>query len=443
MNKTGARAGLGGWVLYALLLGLGAAHWVLFFGVPPALPREAEDWPKEFRYYAILRQAVTEGRIPYFISQPIQETRKFFALPETVLSPQIVLLRYLSIDAFFVAHVVLLYALGLAACFALRRRYQLSLPAFALLWLLLSFNGHITSHLAIGHSMWGGYFLLPAFFLFVLQLVEAPPAGSAPIAIGVTLGVMLLQGSYHVFVWCVLYLLLLLAFDRPSRGEVLKALGWSLGLGLFRLVPAAVILLGRRVQAFETGFPSVQDLLAGLLVVRDVTFPRRGGGSMGGLRWWEFDTYIGIVALIWLIVFGVIALLATSKPRRRLALPMLAMTALSMDGLFRPFSALKIPLISSERVSSRMLILPLGLLVVVATVATEEWLRRGRSGRRIAVAALALSTALLLGRHSYVWSVPIVAPLLQPPPHARDLGIEIVAPRESGEKGADHTEACA
>src|SRR5688572_25038604 len=94
--------------LAAVLLAAGSLHWIFFFGVPPQVPREQADWPKEFRYYAALRQAAVEMRIPYFVSLPIQDTRKFLAIPEVVVSPQVLLLRFLSIDAFLVVHFVLL-----------------------------------------------------------------------------------------------------------------------------------------------------------------------------------------------------------------------------------------------------------------------------------------------------------------------------------------------
>jgi hypothetical protein len=414
------------WPLAASCLLAGILHWALFLGVPTVLPRESADWPKEFRYYTVLKQAVTEGRVPYFVSVSLQDTRKFLAIPETVLSPQIVLLRWVSIDTFFLIHVLLLQAVGLAACLAIRRRYELSTPSFLLLWLLLGFNGHVTAHLAIGHSMWGGYFLLPWFFLLVLDLVEAERPRT-PIGIGLVLGLMLLQGSFHPFVCCVLFLTVLLLADGASRRRNLEALAWTAGLTLFRLAPAAAILLARRAQDFQTGYASPVDLAAGLAWVRDVQFPRRGAGSMGGLRWWEFDAFVGVVALVWLAIAGLGLGFAKSGRYRRLAWPMAVVALLSLDSLYLPLNLSHLPLLGAERVSSRLLIVPLGFLVVIAAVAGDEWARHFRR-RRLVVGLVAGATALLLAWHSYVWSVPSVARRLVPPPHARDLSIEIVDP---------------
>jgi hypothetical protein len=404
----------------------------MVFGMPPRVPHEAQDWPKEMRYYGILRQSVRDGTVPYFVSRPIQETRKFLAIPEVVWSPQIVLLRWLDTDAFLFVNVVLLQALGTLGLLALRRRYGLSMAPFLLMWLLLAFNGHITAHLAVGHSMWGGYFLIPFFLLSILDLVDRAPAPRWPIHVGLVLAAMLLQGSYHVFVWCVL-LLLLLAVVHPDRRAtaIALALAWSAGLGLVRLVPAAVILLGRHPQTFETGYPSVGDLAAGLVRIRDATFPRRGGGSMGGLQWWEYDAYVGGVALAWILVAGARGLMS----RRRLAAPLALMAVLSMGSLYRPINTLGVPLLASQRVTSRLLVVPLGMLIVIAAIATEGWVRTGR--RRAAVVWwIVLVTGASLVAHSRVWTMAEIGRLSPAPPHARDLEIEIVAPPLDGDKDA-------
>jgi hypothetical protein len=419
--------------LFVLLLVLGAAHWAWIFGVPPRLPRETADWPKEVRYYVVLQQAVTEARLPYYVSRPIQETRKFLAIPETVLSPQIVLLRWLDIDAFLWVNVVLLHAVGTVGCLLLRRRHVLSAPVFLLLWLVVAFGGHIVAHLAIGHSMWGGYFLLPFFCLLALD-PPGPSRGRWPIAMGVTLGAMLLQGSFHVFVWCVIFLLLQMAFG-PGRAAIGTALAWAGAFGVVRLAPAAAILQGRRDALLQTGYPGLVELLQGLAIVRDAGVPRLGGGSMGGLQWWEFDTYVGPVALVWVLVFGVPALAAADR-RWRLAVPIGVMTLLSLDRLYAPVNALGIPLLASQRVTSRFLIVPLLFVAVLAAAASERWRTAGARLRTGVLWLAAAATAVLLAVHSHAWRMERVESLLPKPPHTRDLDITIVPPEMDGPKDA-------
>ena len=72
------------------------------------------DWPKEVRYYVALQQALVDGRIPYYVSRSIQETRKFLANPEVPWSPDVLLLRFVGIEVFLVLKVLLWYAVGFA-----------------------------------------------------------------------------------------------------------------------------------------------------------------------------------------------------------------------------------------------------------------------------------------------------------------------------------------
>ena len=81
------------------------------------------------------------------------------------ISPQVLLLRFLDPATYVLVNIWIFYAIGFLALLLLRRRYHLSLAAFLPMYLLFSFNGHITAHLVVGHLEWVGYFLLPLFCL--------------------------------------------------------------------------------------------------------------------------------------------------------------------------------------------------------------------------------------------------------------------------------------
>jgi hypothetical protein len=251
---------------------------------------------------------------------------------------------------------------------------------------------------------------------------------------GVTLGAMLLQGSFHVFVWCVLFLLLQMAVG-PGRLAIGAGLAWAGAFSLLRLAPAAVILQGRRDAELQTGYPGLVELVQGLAIVRDAGVPRTGGGSMGGLQWWEFDTYVGPVALVWLLVFGLRALVPADR-RWRLAVPIGVMTLLSMDRLYAPVNALGIPLLASQRVTSRFLIVPLLLVAVLAAIESERWRTAGARVRTSLLWLTAAATLVLLALHSHTWRTERVESLLPKPPHARDLDVVIVPPETEGPKDA-------
>src|SRR4029079_17255951 len=89
---------------------------------------------------------------------------------------------------------------------------------------------------------------------------------------------------------------------------------------------------------------------------------------------------------------------------------------------------LALPLLSGERVSSPLLIIPLAFLLVIAAVRMQRVLEA--SSRRPLVRALAVAAAVVialgLAAHSHAWSLPVLEPIPPPPPHARDLGIAIL-----------------
>jgi hypothetical protein len=421
------------------LLAAGLVHWLWFFGVfEGGMSFAVADWPKEYRYYSALRQAVTAFRLPFYVSRPIHETRKLLALPELSWSPQVALLRVVDVPVFLALNATLLYAAGLAGCLALARRYRLSGGPFLLLVLLTLFNGHITAHLAVGHSMWVGALLLPWFAVGVLALVEDPRRKSTPVWIGLLLFAILLQGSFHVFVWCALFLGLVFLFHPPGRRPVAAALAWSLALGACRLAPPAVVLLGRREQPFLSGYPDPVTLFESLCRIRTVTEPMRGG-RFDRLDWWEYDAYVGIAAVVWLAWFGLYrrgvesrrsALAGAPASQARWAVdgPLAVMAALALDDVYAPINAAGIPLLATQRVSSRFLLIPLVLLAALAAARAEADLAASRPRRlRALLLAAGLVTAASLGAHSWAWRVPAVEAAWPPAPHPRDLAIEVRA----------------
>jgi hypothetical protein len=423
-----------GWIreaVLAALFGAGVLHWLYLFGfLTPGfagMSFTVADWPKEVRYYVALQQALVDGRIPWYVSKSIQETRKFLANPEVPWSPDVALLRFCSIEVFLALKVLVWYAAGFAGLIFIRRRYGLGLLPFTFLFLLFTFNGHIVAHLAIGHSMWTGYFLLPFVFVFLTDLLDGREA-AAPMKLALVFFLMLLQGSLHVFAWCVLLLLLSLAFNRRAWKPIVMALLWTAALGACRLVPAGVVLFGKMEQVFISGYASAADLLAAFVRVRPITHPRQGG-LFGTLNWWELDVYLGAVGLAWLLWFGVVLRFKDPEARRFAALdgPLALMVLLSLDDLYAPINRLGIPLLSGERVSSRLLIVPIVFLFIIAAVRMQRVL--GSSSREhlaAAGAAAALLVAAGLALHSREWSLPILERSWPPPPHARDLGIAIL-----------------
>jgi hypothetical protein len=244
------------------------------------------DWPKEYTYYSVLRQAMESGRIPFHTSVVFQETRRFLALPEVNMSPQVLLLPLMDVGTFVLVNTLIMYTVGFAGCLLIRARYGLSPLAFAVLFMLFNFNGHITAHMGVGHSMWTAYFLLPFFFLYTLDITEGKDRTGAAIKLGFVLFVMILQGGFHIFAWSMAFLALLLIFNWRLWKPVLYAGASGLLLSAFRLIPAAFTLAGKR-ERFIWSYPTVRDLLDALVTIRQHSPERlKPWGTTG---WWEYE----------------------------------------------------------------------------------------------------------------------------------------------------------
>lgn len=397
---------------WAALFLAGAAFWVVlldrapftFSGPPVAL----EDWPKEYRYLAVLQQAVREGRIPFVLSEPVVFSRKFLAIPETCLSPQVLLLRVLEPGAFVVVNVLLLHAAFCAGVVALARRYRLALVPAAAFYLLAGFNGHVTAHLAVGHSMWAGFLLLPAFLLPLAALAEDAPAPRAPILLALAMTAILFQGALHVFTWCVLLLVLFAAFNPQRLRAVAQALAWTAGCAALRLLPA-VLVARRREAAFLSGYPSIGTLVRGLVTILPPDGPKRGG-LFGAVSPWELDAYVAPAGLA-LLAAG-LALFVRRVPGSglaRLAGPAAVLAVLALGDAGVLFELSRLPLLSAERVTSRLVALPLVIAALLAAVGLDRaWRAGGRAVRASLLVAVA-ATALGLAAHGWTWRVASLA----------------------------------
>ncbi|MFZ1947685.1 MAG: hypothetical protein WAW06_09065 [bacterium] len=396
-------------VILAVLFAAGAFHWIWFLNYG-RMDFKPYDWGKEFIYYSVLRQAVSSGTMPYHISLAFHGSNRFLALPEVNLSPQIFLLPAMSVGTFVVFNTLILYSAGFVGSLLLRRRYRLSLAAFAMFFLLFNFNGHVTAHMGVGHSMWAGYFLLPFLMLFLLELLDGEPWRSTSVKLALALFFILLQGSFHLFVWCLLFLALMLAFNwRRYYKPLVTTVALSAVFSAHRLLPALFALWGKK-EKFIWSYPTPLELLDALTSIREHTPDRlRPWGTAG---WWEYDAYIGLVGLAVLVGFGVWLRWSRNPDLDRykyppLDLPLAAMTLLSMSYFHAFITRIPIPLLKSERVAMRFIVVPLVVLTVLSAIRmgpTLARIGRGFKFRFVAVGALVL-TALSFLDHSYLWSV--------------------------------------
>ena len=389
-----------------LLCIAGVSHWIYFFNFG-SITFLTNDWSKEYSYYYILQQALINHSIPYHISQAIQGTNRFLAIPETNLFPTIIVLPFLSIGKFVLFHILVMYSLGFIGCIKIMKKYNLSFLPFTFLFLLFNFNGYITAHLSVGHSMWSGYFLLPLFFYFVLEVLENSGDTFIVLKLAVVLFLILLTGAVHIFIWCIMLLLLIALFHWKYIKSVIYCIGISIILGLFRLAPAFITFKGGDGR-FETGYNSLLNFINALVTIKPITTFRRINTFTIG--WWEFDIYVSFIGVMFLLIFGVYFTYKNYKTLtpaiKYLILPIVVITLFSLGNIFGFIASHTIHLLEYERAPCRFII-PLLFLSIMFSIQLQSFLTR--TGNKWMMQVFFYFILLIIGalllEHSIIWRV--------------------------------------
>ena len=397
------------------------------------IPFDFHDWAEvNAPRLAFMKDAVTKGELPLHMpdSSALRGvTDRYMALPDMILSPQVLLLRWMSVGTFVLVHTWLMIGLGYWGLLRLKKRFDLSLLSFTWIVLLYFFNGHMLSHYAVGHVTWGGAFLLSWFAELVFSLIEGEQKSAVWEAeMAFLLFFIFLQGSFHQFVWCVIFL----GFTAISNWKLLLPIlrsGIAAGfLSAVRIIPPAM-QMGAFDDDFLGGYRTPVQLVNAfvkIIVPADSLNQAKTGAVLG---WWEFDIYTGFAGLA-LIGLG---LLTWALLRNRdlgfpaLLCPVAVLSIFSIRNVYMIMRFFRIPLFSGERVSSRFLLLPFLFILITGICALQRFIRE----KQFSAAGNILFTLLLvpavfeLWKHLNTWKVTEAVKGF--PYTYTDLSIKVVA----------------
>ncbi|NPV57578.1 MAG: hypothetical protein HPY76_13020, partial [Anaerolineae bacterium] len=391
------------------------------------------DWAEiNLARLAFLQDAVRSGQLPLHMADASalrMLTDRFMALPDVILSPDLLLLAFLSLEQYILVHWLLCYTLGFLALVWLRVRHAVSLPLLVGVFLLFNFNGHIVGHLTVGHYTWGGYFLLPWLVLLCLELRTTQRRWLWIAAVALLMLGIWLQGSFHQFVIGLIFLVLFSLASIRRAGSGLVAAGFSLLLALPRILPATLILGGSDTESLG-GYQLIRYFKDSAVVPRPAAEWLPYANYYSPLGWWEFNLYLGWAGVILLGLLGLGWLLAQVRARRLspLWLPLVIMFFLSIRNHYDVYLGW-VPLFAGLRVSTRIIILPMLAVIFAGAGAWGGWLpglpRRWRLAANIAVWALVGWQAYDLLPWALRWGVDAMAGVF--PLAAVDLTSKVIA----------------
>jgi len=326
-----------------------------------------------------LQTAIREGQLPLHISDSETlhfETVRYLAVADVFISPQYLLLKWLSLPTFSLVNVGLLYTLGFAGLLVLWRKLRLSPISFTALFLLFNFNGNILAHYSVGHATWGGYFLFPWVAWLVFRLLDGDHSWRWTTLMAVLLFGIWLQGSYHQFLWVLILLAGIGIFVPRTFWTVIKTGLITFLVCAFRILPC-ILAYSSYKQTFINGYPSLLAIWNNLVNLPNpadaLFFVNPGLG--GGVGEWELASFIGLIGGLFLIYFGVYrGLLHRQAKYRQLIAPLGAILLLSLGPVFKILLALPIPLVQGERVSSRIFSVVLAFGLILAAERFQRWL---------------------------------------------------------------------
>ncbi len=387
-----------------------------------------DNWLIYEKVLTVLKEGIRTGTVPYHVpgfanygvmspstDSPVGD--RLFALPDGwPVSPQILLLPVLSLPAFIILNWLFLYTLGFIGCLLIRRRYQLGTIPFTFLFLLFNCNGFATAHMTIRAPDDLGYFLTPFLILLILRaseidLKEITAQRRVGLWMGLVLAAIWYQGAAHPFIEWVTFLLFWGLFSWRYWRVALYGFASAFSLCAVRLLPAVLnwgLTPRPHVRIAGTfGYGSLDRYVDALVVAH----PYVGGDS-----WGLFDAYVslwGLFALIYLVLWGPFkgSSWVRFRSARSLWVPTALVLLLTFRGLKRFILPDVLPLFNAETTTSRYMLIPLTLAIVVAAInlqgAVEKY-GQSKKLRGLMLGGLGI-TALLLLNHSLMWRLWIAA----------------------------------
>ncbi len=381
---------------------------------------------------AFLQDAVVKGVVPLHMPDASAlrgVTDRFMTLPDVLLSPQILLMRFMDIRMFMYIDILIFYSIGFIGLLKIRKKFTLSLFVTAVLIFLFNFNGHLLSHLSVGHASWVGYFLFPWIFLMVFNLLEGDQSWKWITLMSVTLLVIFLQGSYHHFVWILFLLGFIGLVNWRILPRILTAILFSILVSMVRILPPAL-----QMRSFDTeylgGYPTAMDVLKALTTIIPPEQALSGRSPLTVLGWWEFDLHAGLAGTAFVLFFGLILWLKNRHQGRgypELLLPIGVLSLLAIGNIYRLVTFLHIPLLAGERVSSRMIIIPFTLLLFLGAIQAQAWYKNHSGSLALRIGGLGVLMLLMHDMWQYIrlWRIEYAKNAFPVTPV--DLSIKVVA----------------
>ena len=313
-------------------------------------------------------------------------TDRYFVIPDTISTPQTLLLLFFSIPTFIMIDIVIHYSIGFLGLLWIRRKFNLSLFVFAVLFFVFRFNGHILAHYTVGHLNWNAYFLFPFVFMYLFQFLDGVQGWRWVTGFSFIMFYILLAGGEHHFLWILIFLGVLILFSYRRAFWLIMAGLFSGLLGAVRLLPPAFnyqVFTDTRTFEMALGYPSFAEFFESMIFVRRPNYVKEAYlqyNLKGYLDFYpEFNFYLGVIGTLFIVIFGFYFWFRQQSPEyRKMIVPAFVLIALSIGSTYWILRLTAIPIFGGERISSRMIVVPTVLFMIMAAHLLQAWLNQKR-----------------------------------------------------------------
>jgi len=405
------------WIILLYIVGI--VFWAVLFNWGKT-PLDYHDWQNiNMPRLDVMHDALQYGMLPLHVScGPCLHklTDRFLVLPDVITTPQMFMLLFVNLTTFVFIDLLLHYTVGTLGLLYLQRKFKLSLMSYSVLFFLFNFNGFIEAHYSVGHSTWGGYFLFPWFFVLIFQLIEGSANWRWVAKLAFLSFYIILSGGEHHFTWMMLSLAALAVSNLRTFKWALAGILFSGFLSAIRLLPP-VLAINTYTTAkqfdFQSGYLGISSFLSALVTIHPSDY--LVDGLQQFLGYWEFDYFVGVLGAIFIIYFGVIRWLQDQPERGRfsaLIFPTAVLFLFSFGSIYK-YTLFNLPVLASESVPTRMVSIPITLLMIIGAVYFQEFLRSRDSKITRWLSGLALLFLVNdLVSHLLIWKINYVAPLM-------------------------------
>ena len=370
------------------------------------------DLYTEHKALEVWKNSIENNIIPYHSSYGVGNGPKldrFLGNPMITISPQIFLLKFISTQAFYFINLLFMFTIGYLGCIFIKKKFNLGFAAFIIFLLIYNFNGYFITKIPNYGPHFMGYFILPFFLCFVFIASKyKEEIISKKISIGILLGLsnalILLQGSIHLYTISVTFLIFWGIWNYKLYIITFSSFIINFLLSSIKIIPAYLSYGSSENHRYweAGGYGNLSTFFNGFVSAKEVF-------SYPPFSIHEFSLYISFFGLLFICIFGFYNFFDDRKGDKQifksLSIPVLLLIFIS----FRHFKHLIlpnwIPLLNSESVTSRYMIIPLLVISLIAVINFQNIIKNSFFNLKIKIVTYSFILFLFLSlmNNSRIW----------------------------------------